>query len=96
MAWGLLIAFALAGIASEAGVKGVVDAGGVGALFLGGGAIYFLPSIIARHRHHRQGPAIVLVNLLLGWTFLGWLLALVWAATDPGAQQHKATGGGAR
>jgi hypothetical protein len=45
-------------------------------------AIYFLPTIIANVRNHTQTMAIVLTNLLLGWTFLGWVAALVWACTS--------------
>jgi hypothetical protein len=42
---------------------------------------YFLPWIIAALRHHHQRSAIALTNLLLGWTIIGWLLALIWSAT---------------
>jgi Superinfection immunity protein len=49
----------------------------IGVTFAG----YFLPSIIARQRNHHQLLAIFLLNLLLGWTGLGWIAALVWAAT---------------
>lgn len=41
--------------------------------------VYFLPSIIAT----RQKAAIFALNLLLGWTFLGWVMALVWALSKP-------------
>ncbi len=51
-------------------------------LFLAGGALYCLPWIIARARHHHNGGAIVVLNLLLGWTFVGWVIALVWASTQ--------------
>jgi hypothetical protein len=44
-------------------------------------ALYFLPSIVAYSRSHRQAGAITVLNLLLGWTVLGWILAMVWAAT---------------
>jgi len=44
-------------------------------------ALYFLPSIVAYSRSHRQAGAITVLNLLLGWTVLGWILAIVWAAT---------------
>jgi RsiW-degrading membrane proteinase PrsW (M82 family) len=44
-------------------------------------AIYFLPSLIARKRRHPQGNAILALNFLLGWTFLGWVAALVWSLT---------------
>jgi hypothetical protein len=40
---------------------------------------FFLPTIIAMARHHRNKLAIFLVNLLLGWTGVGWLAALIWA-----------------
>jgi len=41
--------------------------------------MYFLPSIIG---HRKQAFAgIFLVNLLLGWTIIGWVAALVWACT---------------
>lgn len=42
--------------------------------------LYFLPSSIAKNAKHPQTPAIFLLNLFLGWTFLGWVLALVWAS----------------
>lgn len=46
-----------------------------------GGALYFLPWIVAYRRDHPNCNAIALLNLFLGWTFLGWVLALVWSAT---------------
>jgi hypothetical protein len=42
-------------------------------------AIYFLPTYIAVKRHHKNILAILVLNLLLGWTFLGWVVSLVWA-----------------
>jgi Superinfection immunity protein len=42
-------------------------------------AIYFAPSAIAFHRQHHNLVAIVTTNLVLGWTFFGWLLALAWS-----------------
>ena len=39
-------------------------------------AVYFLPSLIASKRDHHQGGAIVMINLFLGWTLIGWVLAL--------------------
>lgn len=41
--------------------------------------VYFLPASVARMRHHRNRGAIAVLNVLLGWTFLGWVIALVWA-----------------
>ena len=45
-----------------------------------GFVLYFLPSIIAIARSKRDTTSIVLLNLLLGWTAIGWVIALVWAA----------------
>ena len=42
---------------------------------------YFLPAVIASRRHHHNSGAIFMLNLLLGWTFLGWVVSLVWALT---------------
>ena len=58
----------------------------VGMLFLFAGgvlalAIYFLPFIIAASRKHHNALAIFMLNLFLGWTFLGWVIALIWACT---------------
>jgi hypothetical protein len=39
------------------------------------------PAIIASLRRHHNAPAIFVFNLFLGWTVLGWILALVWACT---------------
>ena len=45
--------------------------------------LYLLPAIIARLRKHPYAAGIFLLNLLLGWTFLGWVGALVWAYVAP-------------
>lgn len=42
---------------------------------------YFFPSAIAFMREHHDALAIFLLNLFLGWTLIGWIGALVWAAT---------------
>jgi len=41
--------------------------------------LYFIPSIIAYQRHKANRGAIVAMNLLLGWTLIGWVIALIWA-----------------
>lgn len=41
--------------------------------------LYLLPWLIAAARSHRNALAIFFLNLLLGWTFLGWVVALVWS-----------------
>ena len=42
--------------------------------------IYFIPAIVGRK--HDEAIAIAVLNLLLGWTLVGWVLALVWASTS--------------
>src|SRR5438477_7015589 len=42
--------------------------------------LYVLPTILAWKKTHRM--PILLLNLLLGWTLLGWVGALVWALVD--------------
>ena len=39
--------------------------------------LYFLPAFLARNKPSFTG--IFVLNLLTGWTFIGWLIALVWA-----------------
>jgi len=40
---------------------------------------YFLPFLIAALRQHKNVLAIFLLNFALGWTFLGWIAALIWS-----------------
>jgi hypothetical protein len=48
--------------------------------FVGFGFVmYFPPSIIALARSKRDLTAIVVLNVFLGWTAIGWVVALVWA-----------------
>lgn len=48
-------------------------------LFLLSFAFYFLPTIIAIARRRDNTLAIFLLNFFLGWTFIGWVAALVWS-----------------
>jgi len=40
---------------------------------------YPIPTIVAKIRRKRNIKAIFVLNLFLGWTFLGWVAALIWA-----------------
>ena len=46
-----------------------------------GAALYFLPTIIACVRSSRSTTGIVLLNIFLGWTGIGWVVALIWSLT---------------
>ena len=52
-----------------------------GPFFGFGFVIYFLPTIVALVRQKRNFVSILLLNLFLGWTLIGWIVALVWAST---------------
>ncbi len=45
-------------------------------------ALYFLPTFAGRNK--RGAAGIFLLNFFLGWTFIGYIIALIWAlAADP-------------
>jgi len=44
-----------------------------------GVAIYFAPSLIAAARHTHNATGIFMLNLFLGWTGIGWVLAMIFA-----------------
>jgi hypothetical protein len=56
--------------------------------------MYFLPSIIAHRKRNFAG--IFMVNLLFGWTVVGWVIALVWACVADIRQPIFAMAGPAR
>ena len=41
--------------------------------------VYFLPSYVGRNK--KNFGAILVLNLFLGWTVIGWVVSLVWAST---------------
>ena len=44
---------------------------------------YCLPMIMATSRRHPRRKVTALLNAFLGWTFLGWVVALLWAKKRP-------------
>jgi tetratricopeptide (TPR) repeat protein len=49
--------------------------------------LYFLPTILSLILRRRNTLAIFAMNLLLGWTLVGWVVALVWALTKDNQNQ---------
>lgn len=49
-------------------------------------ALYFLPSVIAAKRDNTRMDAIFILNILLGWTIVGWIAAFIWAFFDMDAR----------
>lgn len=43
---------------------------------------YFLPTTIAIIRRRLNTGTIFTLNFFLGWTFIGWVVALVWAVAS--------------
>ena len=43
--------------------------------------VYFIPAIVAIVGRHRRWLLITLINLMFGWTVIGWLIALALLAT---------------
>jgi hypothetical protein len=46
-------------------------------------AFYWLPSILGYYRRQPNLFSVVVVNALLGWTMIGWLVALAKALRTP-------------
>lgn len=44
--------------------------------------LYFTPTLIAFLRKKSNLTSIFVLNLLLGWSFIGWVVSLVWALSN--------------
>jgi hypothetical protein len=56
--------------------------------------LYPLPSAVAALRRHNAALDIVVTNLWLGWTIIGWIVAMVWACNldvEPAAGYKSAS-----
>ena len=53
-----------------------------------GVAFYFLPTIVAFLKKTPSKASVVIINLFLGWTFIGWVVALAMAFRDPTPTQQ--------
>lgn len=42
--------------------------------------LYMLPTVIAMGREHPHRQEVALVNILLGWTLIGWVGVFLWAS----------------
>ena len=71
--------FILSAIIASCVTQNIFAGIGIGILIVIGLWIYFIPSWIAELKKHRNAGAIFAVNLLLGETVIGWIIALIWA-----------------
>lgn len=53
-------------------------------------ALYLIPALVAGTRRHHQVTAITLTNLLLGWTVIGWVVALIWSVSAVHPERRSA------
>jgi low temperature requirement protein LtrA len=44
--------------------------------------LYLLPSVVAVARRHHTAATIVVLNVLLGWLFIGWVVSLALSLTE--------------
>ena len=44
--------------------------------------LYFIPWFVALGRGHNNTTSIFILTLFLGWSFVGWVVALVWSFTN--------------
>lgn len=51
--------------------------------FISGPLLYMLPTVEAWNKEQPNLAAIAAVNILLGWTLVGWVVAFAWALTRP-------------
>ncbi|MFR5509139.1 MAG: superinfection immunity protein [Clostridia bacterium] len=51
--------------------------------------IDLIPTVIAIKRKHTQKVAIILVNIFLGWTLIGWIGCLIWVFIDPNKNEQN-------
>ena len=47
------------------------------------GVVYFTPGLLAAIRRHHNTLPIFALNLLFGWTIIGWFAAVIWSLTSP-------------
>lgn len=52
--------------------------------------LYLLPTLIAAHRSSSTAAAAIVIDLLLGWTVVGWVAALALAVSGQSARQQAA------
>ena len=58
-------------------------------LFFSAMWLYFLPTLVAISRQSARTRTILILNLFLGWTVIGWLVSLVWAFAVATAKMKK-------
>lgn len=100
---GVLISFGLGGISYELGgmlyenliiniIMLIIMLIGIICLCLSGFIFYFIPTFVAINKNHPQCLPIEIINLFLGWSLLGWVVALVWACMENNTKSENISG----
>jgi hypothetical protein len=63
--------------------------GGVALAFVLVVCLYFTPSIVAKLRRVPNLGSVVVINFFLGWTFIGWVVALSMAARSVPVRRYS-------
>jgi hypothetical protein len=50
--------------------------------------VYLAPTLIAAARHTHNRIATLNLNLLLGWTLIGWVVALFWSLSRDAGESN--------
>lgn len=50
-------------------------------------AVYLIPTIIAFARGHASKWGIGVLNIVLGWSLIFWVVALIWSLSNKGQSQ---------
>jgi hypothetical protein len=62
----------------------------LGVLFGSAGLLfYFVPTLVARGKN--RFSSILVLNIFLGWTVIGWVGALIWAMNEKKVQANTAS-----
>lgn len=79
----------LTGLAWAADKGGASNTGVILVAILPFLVIYFIPAIVGYSRKKDNKTSILLLNLFLGWSLIGWVVALIWATSkDKAMVQH--------
>jgi hypothetical protein len=56
----------------------------VGFIFVLLYSAYMIPYFLAYHRRHKSQAGVFALNLLLGWSLIAWVIALIWSLSRTG------------
>lgn len=51
--------------------------------------IYLMPAIIGVLRNHRNMVLVILLNVFLGWTLVGWIATLIFSLVGPRGEDGR-------